>query len=200
MNARDLIDYASNDDAGNFRSAMYAAIHDRVAAHIEAKKQEVAQSLVTQSEGTKPKMKKEDEAHHMKKEEEKPKHGVAEEEEPKRSPFPGSAEYKAKFPKKGESEFDKKKTEKGTEYHRKMNSEETELQTEEAGQFRLVSKHGTGKHTAKVYKDKDWGEYRVRHYQDGKHMGEDSDSHHDDLHDAQHSAEANIKHMDKKSK
>ena len=66
--------------------------------------------------------------------------------------------------------------------------------------MRLMSKHGDGKHTAKVYKDTDWGEYRVRHYQDGKHMGEDTDSHHDDLHDAQSSAEHAIKFMDKRSK
>jgi hypothetical protein len=48
MNARDLIDYASEDDAVNFRSAMYAAIHDRVSAHIESKKQEIAQGLLNQ--------------------------------------------------------------------------------------------------------------------------------------------------------
>jgi len=50
MNARDLIDYAAQDDAVNFRSAMYAAIHDRVTAHIESKKQEIAHSLITPQE------------------------------------------------------------------------------------------------------------------------------------------------------
>lgn len=53
MNARDLIDYAAQDDAVNFRSAMYAAIHDRVTAHIEAKKQEIAHNLITQQEESK---------------------------------------------------------------------------------------------------------------------------------------------------
>jgi hypothetical protein len=71
MNPRDLIDYAAQDDAVNFRAALYASIHDRVTAHIEAKKQEIAQGLVTQEEETKHKMmKKEDEKYHMKKEEE----------------------------------------------------------------------------------------------------------------------------------
>jgi hypothetical protein len=50
MNPRDLIDYAAQDDAVNFRAALYASIHDRVTAHIEAKKQEIAQGLVTQEE------------------------------------------------------------------------------------------------------------------------------------------------------
>jgi hypothetical protein len=50
MNARDLIDYAAQDDAVNFRAAMYASIHDRVTAHIDAKKQEIAQGLITQKE------------------------------------------------------------------------------------------------------------------------------------------------------
>jgi len=80
---RNLIDYAAQDDAVNFRAALYSAIHDRVTAHIEAKKQEIAQGLVTQEEKEmKHKMmKKEDETHHMKKEEEKPKHGMHEEED-----------------------------------------------------------------------------------------------------------------------
>jgi hypothetical protein len=50
MNARDLIDYAAQDDAVNFRAALYASIHDRVTAHIDAKKQEIAQGLITQQE------------------------------------------------------------------------------------------------------------------------------------------------------
>jgi len=68
---RNLIDYAAQDDAVNFRAELYAAIHDRVTAHIEAKKQEIAQGLVTQEEKEmKHKaMKKEEEKWHMKKEE-----------------------------------------------------------------------------------------------------------------------------------
>ena len=50
MSQRDLIDYAEQDDGVNFRSAMYAAIHDKVTAHIEAKKQEIAQSLMSTEE------------------------------------------------------------------------------------------------------------------------------------------------------
>lgn len=74
MNARDLIDFAANDDAVNFRAELYAGIHDRVTAHIEAKKQEIAQGLLNQEETKKP-LKKEEEKWHMKKEEEKPEHG-----------------------------------------------------------------------------------------------------------------------------
>ena len=76
MDARQLIDYAAQDDAVNFRAALYASIHDRVTAHIEAKKQEIAQGLIIQQEEeAKQKMKKEDEKFHLKKEEEKPTHG-----------------------------------------------------------------------------------------------------------------------------
>ena len=50
MEARDLIDYAAQDDAVNFRAALYASIHDRVTAHIDAKKLEIAQGLITQQE------------------------------------------------------------------------------------------------------------------------------------------------------
>ena len=67
---RNLIDYAAQDDAVNFRAELYAAIHDRVTAHIEAKKQEIAQGLLNQEEMMPgKKMKKEEEKWHMKKEE-----------------------------------------------------------------------------------------------------------------------------------
>jgi len=78
--SRDLIDYAAQDDAVNFRAELYAAIHDRVTAHIEAKKQEIAQGLLnTEEMMPSKKMKKEEEKWHMKKEEDKPKHGMHEE-------------------------------------------------------------------------------------------------------------------------
>ena len=52
MTTRDIIDYAANDNAVEFRKEMYAAIHDKVSAHIENRKQELAQGLVTQSESS----------------------------------------------------------------------------------------------------------------------------------------------------
>ena len=44
--ARAIIDYAYNDDGVEMRNALYSAIQDKVMAHIEAKKQEIAQSLI----------------------------------------------------------------------------------------------------------------------------------------------------------
>lgn len=44
---RQLVDFAADQDGVNFRDALYSSIHDKVTAHIEAKKQEVAQSLIT---------------------------------------------------------------------------------------------------------------------------------------------------------
>lgn len=47
---KNLIDYAYQDNGTEFRSALYGAIHDKVAAHIEAKKQEIASGYMGQQE------------------------------------------------------------------------------------------------------------------------------------------------------
>ena len=47
MTDRNIIDYAQDGNAVDFRDALYASIHDKVTAHIEAKKQEVAQNLIS---------------------------------------------------------------------------------------------------------------------------------------------------------
>lgn len=49
-NARAIIDYAYDDNGKEMRDALYSAIHDRVAAHIDAQKIEMAQSLIKQPE------------------------------------------------------------------------------------------------------------------------------------------------------
>jgi hypothetical protein len=43
---KNIIDYAMGDNGVEFRKALYASIHDKVTAHIEAKKQEIAQNLL----------------------------------------------------------------------------------------------------------------------------------------------------------
>ena len=47
-NTRTIIDYAQNEQGAEVRDALYSSIHDRVMAHIEAKKQQVAQSFFNQ--------------------------------------------------------------------------------------------------------------------------------------------------------
>ena len=47
MTDRNIIDYAQDDNAVEFRNALYASIQDKVTAHIDAKKQEIAQNLIT---------------------------------------------------------------------------------------------------------------------------------------------------------
>jgi hypothetical protein len=47
---RQIIDYAAEDNGKEVRDALYASIHDRVAAHIEAKKEEIARTLFAQPE------------------------------------------------------------------------------------------------------------------------------------------------------
>lgn len=49
--------------------------------------------------------------------------------------------------------------------------------------LRLVKKYGDGHHTAAVYKDHEWGEYRVKHFKGGAHQ-EKADYHTDDSADA----------------
>jgi hypothetical protein len=43
---KNIIDYAMDDNGVEFRKALYASIHDKVTAHIEAKKQEIANNLL----------------------------------------------------------------------------------------------------------------------------------------------------------
>ena len=43
---RQIIDYAYDDNAKEMRDALYSAIHDKVMAHIESQKKEVAQNLI----------------------------------------------------------------------------------------------------------------------------------------------------------
>lgn len=63
--------------------------------------------------------------------------------------------------------------------------------------MKLVSKHSPegSVHSAKVYKDADWNEYRVKFFKDGKHVGEDADYHSDDLDDAKSTADSSIEYM-----
>lgn len=44
---RQIIDFAQDDNGVEFRNALYSAIHDKVTSHIEAKKQEIAHSLIS---------------------------------------------------------------------------------------------------------------------------------------------------------
>jgi hypothetical protein len=47
---RQIIDYAAQDNAKEMRDALYSDIHDRVMAHIDMKKQEIAMNLIRQPE------------------------------------------------------------------------------------------------------------------------------------------------------
>ena len=51
---RNLIDYAMDNNGVEFRNELYASIHDRVTAAIEAKKQEIAGNLVRQESAAHP--------------------------------------------------------------------------------------------------------------------------------------------------
>jgi hypothetical protein len=49
-NTRAIVDFAYDDNGKEFRDALYSAIHDRVSAHIDLKKQEIAKNLIAQPE------------------------------------------------------------------------------------------------------------------------------------------------------
>ena len=50
MSSKAIIDYTMEDDSLGVRDALYSAIQDRVMAHIEAKKAEIASNFITQQE------------------------------------------------------------------------------------------------------------------------------------------------------
>jgi hypothetical protein len=43
---RAIVDYAYEDNGKEMRDALYSAIHDKVMAHIETHKQQIAQNLI----------------------------------------------------------------------------------------------------------------------------------------------------------
>jgi len=49
-NTRAIVDFAYDENGKEFRDALYSAIHDRVSAHIDLKKQEIARNLIVQPE------------------------------------------------------------------------------------------------------------------------------------------------------
>ena len=49
-NTRSIVDFAYDENGKEFRDALYSAIHDRVSAHIDLKKQEIARTLIVQPE------------------------------------------------------------------------------------------------------------------------------------------------------
>lgn len=67
-------------------------------------------------------------------------------------------------------------------------------QVNEASNMRLIKTFTAGPHSAKVYKDREWGEYRVQFHKDGKHLKK-ADSHHDDRTDAFGTAQHQLKRM-----
>ena len=48
MDTRQIGDYAENDETKEMRDAFYSALQDKVMAHIEAKKMEVAKTMFNQ--------------------------------------------------------------------------------------------------------------------------------------------------------
>jgi hypothetical protein len=64
--------------------------------------------------------------------------------------------------------------------------------TLESSSMRLVKKDEQGNKSYKIYKDLEWGEYRVKFYENGKHLV-DADHHTDDMQDAISTAQRHFK-------
>ena len=65
---------------------------------------------------------------------------------------------------------------------------------------RLVSKHGTGDITAKIYKDTEFNEYQTHFYKNGVHMGEKPVIYTDDINDAKDTVKMALAQMNARQK
>jgi hypoxanthine phosphoribosyltransferase len=65
---------------------------------------------------------------------------------------------------------------------------------------RLVSKHGTGVITAKIYKDTEFNEYQTHFYKNGVHMGEKPVIYTDDINDAKDTVKMALAQMNARQK
>lgn len=52
MDPRQIVDFAQNDQAKELRDSLYSGIHDKVMQHLETKKQEIAQNLISPQQDT----------------------------------------------------------------------------------------------------------------------------------------------------
>lgn len=80
---------------------------------------------------------------------------------------------------------------------RRLAKEEVEQIDEGDSNKRLISKHGSGVYTAKVYHNKEYDEYSAHMFKNGKHMGEGPVSYHSDKQDAEDTAKSSILHRNK---
>lgn len=63
---------------------------------------------------------------------------------------------------------------------------------------RLIKKYGDDEHRAEVRHNKEFDEYQVHHYENGKHMGEGPVSYHGDKEDAHDTAQVSYDQRAKK--
>lgn len=89
----------------------------------------------------------------------------------------------------------------GNNWYPKGHSKYNELRAEETDVsegLRLIATHTEGPHTAKVYRDKEWNEHRVKFYHNGEYQ-KNADYHTDDKQDAHDTAKAQLKRYMKES-
>lgn len=63
--------------------------------------------------------------------------------------------------------------------------------------LRLIDTINLDNKTAKIYRDNEWNEFRVKFFIDGKYIGEKADYHTDDKQDATTTANSELKNLKK---
>lgn len=183
---KNLIDYAYQDNGTAFRDSLYNSIHDKVSAHIEAKKQEIAAGLMGQQE----EIGMDEEVESL---EELSRQGL--------SNYISAAKSDTKERSTGIKLAQKKKwgdPKFGTTAAKVPANEEVELDEGKkpspiTGTRKIASYEGDHGHTAEVRHSKEYNEYQVHHYKNGAHQGEGPISYHgDDKEDAHDTAKYEV--------
>jgi hypothetical protein len=155
---KNLIDYAYQDNGTAFRDSLYNAIHDKVSAHIESKKQEIAAGLMGQQEEAIEESKDDDDDD-----------GAYELDDPKHPT------WAKRYLEKADS---KRKSDK--EVSEDVALEEGRKPSPITGTRKIASYEGDHGHTAEVRHSREYNEYQVHHYKNGVHQGEGPISYHGD--------------------
>ena len=182
---KNLIDYAYQDNGTDFRKELYAAIHDKVAAAIEGKKQEIASNFMGQQEESVEEFVELDEVKYASGE----WHVIDNKDGGHYKNTIHSTHSSARKAINAARKANEKDPE-GDRYHAKAASAITNESVEESveldeakvsptrGTRKIAAYHGEGGHTAEVRYSPEWKEYQVHHYKNGIHQGEGPISYH----------------------
>lgn len=189
---KNLIDFAYQDNGTAFRDSLYNAIHDKVSAHIEAKKQEIAAGLMGQQEESLEEGMYADGKWHVIDNANGGyyKNSIHSTHETARKAINAARKANADAPHEGRFSA------AAASSIKKVANEQVEL--DEARKASLITgsckiaSYGDHAHTAEVRKNKEYNEYEVHHYKNGAHQGSGLISYHSDAEDAHDTAKHEV--------